>query len=953
MRATRVWWLLGIGIVLLLGGALVAPGIAQEVAPAPGQPAPEAGIVSGTVIDKSSRSPIIEAGVEVVGKGKTVRTDIEGGYKLTLPPGTYELRIFAPSYKGLRVKDVAVKPGQTTKADVAMEGAGAAGVDVVEVKAQRRKAAEASQLQERKEAPVVEDMISRESMAKTPGTDATAQVQRAPAVTIKDGKFIFVRGLSERYSSALLNGSRLPSSDPIRRAVPLDLFPAEFLDSIAIVKSFSPDLPGDFSGGLVKLDLRDLPDELTYNMGLSVGGNTQTTFQHFLTYPGATSDYFALGERHRELTLPDKDLSFPNQGRFATARKFPNVWSPHSSIAPPNFGGNLSVGNTYGPFGFQFGAIYLDEWLTRPNTIRRQFGNNGSADNPEIGIRSSQVGDSGFFRSRLGGVLTLAYKPSDQHQLTLRTFTYQQALDETTERLGFTNQAKETPLRTSVLRYVPENLSYGQLAGKHQLASWLQAEWRSVLARTLRDEPDTRFTSYIFTPGQGFTFTNNQNRGGFRYTNTLDEWLTDSGVDLTIPFKTGLPWTDVWDDLPAKFKFGPAYTFRDRHFNQREFLYDPEAGAPNLTQPPEVILAPDNLVDGIVDIDEQTDIEDHYEARQEIIAGYGLFELPIIRDRFRLVGGARTEYSLIRLDTGLIAANPGECPGGASQCDTRFRKRTLDPLPAISAIFTLMEDMQLRVSWGESVARPEFRELAPARFPVDPGERETRGNPALVQTGIRSYDARWEWFFSPLELASVGFFYKQLNGPIEPVTVATQTNPIDTWVNGGDATLYGVELEGRKNFGFIQERLRPLSLLINWTLADSNVSIPRQEVFGLTTVSSSKERRLVGQAPFIVNAALDYTLPDVLTARLLYFTADESISAVGILGLPDIEFERRDQLDASLLVPLKRWVGFPLNAKLSAENLLNDPYTFTQGSVVQQRYTNGVKFTFSLNLLSK
>ena len=955
MCARRAVGLLQLVLLVVAAGTFVArPSSGQEVAPAPPQtPAAEVGTISGTVIDKSSRSAIIEAGVEVVGRNKTVRTDIEGHYAIKLPPGTYELRIFAPSYKGMRVKDVAVKPGQVTKADIAMDTAGAAGTDVVEVKAQRRKSAEASQLQARKEAPVVEDTISRESMSKTPGSDATAQMQRAPAVTIKDGRFVFVRGLSERYSGALLNGSRLPSPDPLRRAVPLDLFPTEFLDSIAIVKSYSPDLPGDFTGGLVKLDLRDLPDKLTYNVGGSFGANTQTTFQDFLTYPGATSDYFALGERHRELALPSFDLNFPDERRFGVARGFADVWSPTTTVAPPNFGANLSIGNTIGPFGFQFGGLYSDEWLTRQNQIRRQLGQNGTPDDPDIGVRSSMTGNSGLNQAKLGGVLTLAYKPQPKHEFTLRTFTYQNAVDQATIREGFLNQAKETPVRTTVLRYVPENLSYGQLGGKHELFPWLQVDWRSVLSRTTRDEPDTRFTQYKFVPGEGFVFTNDQNRGGFRFTNSTNEWLSDSNLDLTIPFKTGLPGTDIWDSLPAKFKFGPAYSYRDRTFDQREFLYQPNGAAVNLSDPPQEILAPSNLVDGIVDIEETTDIEDHYTASQEIIGGYGMFELPLVRDRARIIGGARAEYSLIELDTGLIAASPTDCPGGASECFRTFRKETTDPLPAISFVLSPSDEMNVRVSWSESVARPEFRELAPARFPVDPGDREVRGNPELVETSIRSYDLRWEWFFSPLELVSAGFFYKQLNGPIEPVTLINGSSLVDTWVNGGNATLWGFEFEGRKNLGFVHERLRPLSLLTNFTWADSAVTVPTQRVLGLTTVTNPEERRLVGQAPYIINAGIEYSLPDAFTGRLLYYTADTSISTAGFNGLPDINFEARNQLDAVMVVPLKRWLGVPMNAKLSVENILNDPYVFTQGPVVQTRYTNGVKFTFSLNLFSQ
>src|SRR5262245_32709248 len=251
MGPFRVGLLRKVFIAILLGSWL---GLAVAEGP---PPAGETGTISGTVIEKKSRAPIIEAGVEIVGQGKTVRTDLDGKFSVKLPPGTYELRVFAPTFQAVRLKDIKVTTGASAKADAALDPAGAAGVDVVEVTAKRKQASEATQLKARKEALVVEDTISRETMAKTTGSDAADVVQRAPAVTVKNDRFVFVRGLSERYSSAQLNGSRLPSPDPLRRAVPLDLFPSDFLDSLGVVKTFSADLPGDFSGGLIRLNLRD------------------------------------------------------------------------------------------------------------------------------------------------------------------------------------------------------------------------------------------------------------------------------------------------------------------------------------------------------------------------------------------------------------------------------------------------------------------------------------------------------------------------------------------------------------------------------------------------------------------------------------------------------------------------------------------------------------------------
>jgi outer membrane receptor protein involved in Fe transport len=356
-------------------------------------------------------------------------------------------------------------------------------------------------------------------------------------------------------------------------------------------------------------------------------------------------------------------------------------------------------------------------------------------------------------------------------------------------------------------------------------------------------------------------------------------------------------------------------------------------------------------VPGIVDFNEATDIEDSFTATQEIIGGYGMFDMPIVRDMLKLNAGARYEYSLIRLDTGIkTQANSGFCPNGEDQCITHFNKKNTDVFPGINLVYSPRTDMNLRLSYSQSVARPEFRELAPATFPKIAGERERRGNPDLVQSDITSYDIRWEWFFSPLELVSAGFFYKDLSGPIEQVTVIIGTDPVDTWVNGGDATLYGIEVEGRKDFAFVNERLRPLSLMVNGSWADSSVDIPAQQFFGLTTLQSSSSRRWSASRRSSSTPRSSGARPTSSRRRMLYFTAAQSIASAGFNGLDDIEFQRRDQLDAVFLMPLKQYFGYPLTLRLSAENILNSPYVYTQGPIVQEKYTTGVKFTIGLTL---
>jgi hypothetical protein len=933
---------------MLLVVSLPVFGCAVASAQETGTPPQQQGTVTGRVLDKGTSDPIIEAGVEVVDLGKKTRTDLDGNFKLQLAPGTYQLRFFAPLYQGTRLQNVIVKPNQVTKTDVTLVAQGQAGVQVVEVVAQADKAAEATQLLQRKKAAVVSDTIAAETITKSPDRTAAEVVKRVPAVTIQNGKFVFVRGLGERYSSALLDGSRLPSTDPSKRVVPLDLFPAEFIESLNILKSYTPDLPGDFSGGLVDIRLREFPDRLTYTIGLTTGANSNATFQRFQTYEGSDWDYLGLGAGFRSRAADNTpDLTNlppqangklqPAQERFF-ASKFHNIWSPESTTAPPNFGANFSIGDTIGPLGVSFGAIYNTEYLSRPDEFQQNFTHKGNP--PHVVIVTDAdletlTFDRSTFATRLGAVLTAGYKLGDNHKLSLRTLVDRNSADEVIDGTGNDrNLNTGDPIRQWQLRYKEEQLGYGQLAGEHHLP-FLDINWRTALSQTTETEPDTRLITYD-------TATSLLATGGpessERVFSNLDEYLTDSAVDLTVPFKTALPFTDIWSGLPAKFKFGPAYAFRHRNFHYRRFVYGLN---PSGSAPPEVLLAPDNIPTTL-SFRENARKSDSFTANQEIAAMYGMFDLPLIQDRLRLVAGVRVEYSYIITDGADLALGQ----------PLHTTINDLSALPGANLIYSVRDDMNLRYAYSRSTSRPEFRELTPTRFVVPNGERPVIGNPTLTSADIEGHDLRWEWFFSPAELVSFGVFYKQLTNPIEQTVGSESAGETDSFKNAKDATLRGLEFEARKNLSIISRRLSNFSLLTNVAYIDSQANIPINTC-GFSTgvpceVQTSTKRALQGQAEYIVNAAVEYTHPVWGTARIFYNTLGPRIVAAGADGLPDITEHPRNQLDLVLLAPIKPF-GTPLTAKLSAENLLDDPFVQTQAGYTAHRYTTGVKMGIGLS----
>jgi outer membrane receptor protein involved in Fe transport len=932
-------------VVVVLGLARVVAG--EEPGPQPPSPAVEGsaaapaatGTFAGVVRATTSGNPIAGARIEVLDTETKSRTAEDGTFRVELPASTYTVRISADGYSNRTIPRLVIREGKTARVEVKLSEPVKADKEsiIVNVIARLRRAAEAAQLARRQKASTVGETISAETIKKSTGSDATAAVQRATGVTIREGggsKTVFVRGLGERYTSALLNGDRLPSPDALKRAVPLDLFPADFLEGIDIVKGYTPDLPGDFSGGLVDMRLRDFPDKQTYTFGVSTGGNTETTGHDFLTYnQGGASDYFGFGESARSWPADTPEFSvneLPPQQNFALGRQFHNVWSPETTRGPVDWGTNFSVGDSIGPFGYQLGAVYDARWRSVANELKRQLENQGK--------NFTQFNsDHSTFATRLGGILTTAYRLNDRNTVSLRSFVNHASANETRHETGVDPQ--DNFLDQAMLRYVQDQLAFGQLAGEHGF-DFLQVDWRTALSRVTRDEPDTRYTTYLrpeASPSAPLVFSD-QSLGGTRISNETRETLSDSGLDVTVPFLTGLPGTDLWSGLAGKIKFGGAYSDRKREFSQRRIQFSVDGAGINTTLPPEEIFEPKNFGPGGVDLVETTQPSDSFHGFHDILAGYGMIELPIIRDTLRLVGGARFEHSDIQLDTFVTST---DLCGSASTCPASFVKKNDDPIPGVNLIYNPRPDMNVRLSWSQTVSRPELRELAPTQFPAQRGDRAVQGNPDLVEFGITSWDARWEWFFSPLELVSLGFFYKQIDNPIEKFTLYVTTEPIDTFANTGAANIWGFELEARKDFGFIRPALRALSTTINFSWSESNVDVGTPRIFGFTAQPTSPQRPLIGQAPFIANGSIEYTKPDWLTARLLYFTSARALDSAGSAGYPDTYEERRDRLDFVVLFPLERWLHAPIAGKFAVENILNDQVQYTQGQFVQRRFVEG------------
>lgn len=947
---------------LVLLALVVFPCRAQNalVGDMPTKSSATTGTLEGLVLDVSNGQRLPRVDIEVVGQGVVGQTDIDGHFSVKLQPGTYQVRASRTGYQSQTIDVVEVTARNVSSVEFALSPQGQVLGEVVVTAATGIAASEIAMLAERKAATTINDALSAREIRADTSSNAAGVLQRMPGITVAQDKYVFVRGLNERYSNTVLNEATLPTTEPDRRVVPMDLIPTSLLDNVRVLKSFTPDQPGEFSGGLVKIQATEFPSIGTLKVSASYGFNSQTTFDDIQTYPGDRLDWLGFGTGRRRLPaiLPSQSLTrFGPDELTRFGRAFENIWQPRRGNARPNQSYGIAGGTTIGRWGLVGALNYsnklqnLDEnrifyvrvsdrLVPRSIFANHQFlSQRGLLDElsgllpeefltPEL-LRGYQSSSNTV---RLGGTGNVAYKFSNNHKLLLKNFYTHDGTDQARTYQGW-YESRYAVIRNQRLRYQEETIYSGQLSGDHLLTRLGDSlvTWRLNYARATLDEPDLRETIYeLDDPAGRFRFFS-QLQSGLRLFNAMAENIREPAVDWSKFVFLGN------GKLTLNLKAGAAYSNRDRSFNSRRIrLIATRLRGINLFLPPEQLLAPENIrPDGFLPF-EETRPTDAYQGIHDILAGYAMADVAMRKWRF--IGGLRAERSDQRVDT-FDPFTPNRRPVTAGQKET-------DLMPSMAVVYGLTGQMNVRVSYSQTVARPQFRELSPFEFTDVTGGPSQRGNPQLQRSTIRNFDTRWEWFVSPQEVLAVSFFYKRLVNPIEQIIQPSNELTILSYRNVNAANNWGLEFEVRKKLGFLSPQLERVSVTSNYTFVESRVDIGEQ---GPLNVLTTLKRPLVGQSRHAFNSSVGYEIPRWrMEMRGLFNYIGRRITDVGGFGLPDIVEEGMPSLDFYVS---KRFLAEVKNLELkfSAENLINRETRFNQGRQPYYYFRRGRTFSLGLS----
>jgi hypothetical protein len=862
------------------------------------------GSLAGRVTDKDTGEQLIAVDIMVVGTGRATQTDLEGGFLLAgLPAGIYDVRVSYLGYTTRVLPGVVVEAGARREVEIQLVSFRANAIDDVMVTATRVLSTESAVLADRKNAAVVGDAISAAQISRSPDSQAGDALKRVTGLTVVDGGYVNVRGMPDRYNVTVVDGAVATSVDPDldRKSFNFEMIPSNLLASLQVLKTALPNMPGDFTGGLVKVNTVEFPEQATTRFGISYTATEGVTSQDFIrdAYSGGNDRWgFDDGGRDRPQQVIDAGR-LPNDGiayQDAVARALPNRWGTESATSPPEASFSLSHGNRFDVLGRRVGVVGA---VTYKNDA-------DITDTYKAYDPTSEWFESTDYRSEidLGVLLNLNVDVAERQTISIKNLYGHH----TEESFLAANKLGNQLSYRHVLEWEEKAQLTSNVMGSHGLPLGdLTWNWRVFYNENTAKEPDLRYLEYHLETEPVSMLTNR------RHWLYVDEFAR--GVDSSLKWVLG----DV--DRPTSVEGGVMFSTRRRSLENNPYhMARDDLSGGLVFLPPEDIFAPENFKEGLFTLRYQDQFEGSYAGRQAVNAYYLMADTPfdVMLEEFRFAGGVRLENNQYAVDAF----------DKVTDTFTDARMATTNLLPSANLTYFYDEQTNVRMAYYRSVNYPEMREIAPVKSNDFKNDWQVEGNPDLKPARIDNYDLRVEYFPSYGEVFAVSFFYKDLQDAIE-TSLNSQPNYLDllSWFNG-DGRNYGLELEMRTSLDFLSRSLNDVTIHGNYTRVWSEVDFetlenPDQE--GESARLRSATRQLQGQAPWVVNLGVKWEDKETgWSAGVLYNRVGRRLKSVSYDPFRNIYEEPRHLLDAVITKRLYTRASL----KFTVKNILGEETTW-------------------------
>jgi TonB-dependent receptor len=940
------------------------------------------GFLRGTVFDAEFGEYLPGVTVLIEGTSTGTITDLDGKFSITLAPGTYNLRVSFISYETVNIQGVEVKAGEATVLDEIGLKEASFELAEVTVTATAVRDTETALLTIKRKSANVLDGISASNFRKIGDSDAAASMKRVPGVSVQGGKYVFVRGLGDRYTKTVLNGVEIPGLDPDRNTIQMDLFPTNIIDNIIVHKSFSAELPADFTGGVVDINTKDFPESKIGNVSVSVGYNPGMHLNsNYLTYHGGGTDWLGFDDGSRDIPATSNVPFFsevvgnPNSAEGQRYRQILEGFNPNMAALQQNSFMDFSIGTSFGnqfakekaTLGYNVAISYKNETEYYKDAEFGRYGLSGDPNVVEMERREYQIGDYGVNNVLLSGLAGFAVKTSrSKYRINLM---HLQSGESQAGIFDF-----EGSDQGSVFNALQHNLDYSQrsltnllLAGNHKFteSKW-DVEWKLAPTLALNDDPDVRFTRYEDRDGEWAIGT----EVGF------PERIWRSLQEINIAGLAHVKKDYDFRGNKSNLKFGAGYTFKERDYEILSYALNIR-GIP-LTGNPDELFWEENLWPYNGDPKFGTTYEarfvpynaNQYNSNVNSISAYVSTEL-VVSPKFKAILGVRIENYTQRYT--------GSDQLQVNVLDNEVVLDDFDLFPSVNFIYGLTDKQNLRLSYSMTTARPSFKELSYSEIydpisgrtyvgglfqdaDVNTGVIYWDGN--LVSTFIHNYDLRWEYYGEMGQSFSVSGFYKNFIKPIEVVQYATQVGAFQPR-NVGDGEVIGIEGEMRLNMDNLIGAMKNFKLVANVTVNESSIKLSATEyesrlVHARAGQTINDTRDMAGLAPYIINGGFAYDGGEKgfwqgLEAGLYYNVQGQTLYYVGIVDRPDIYTKPFHSLNFNSNKKFgkdqRMRVGFKLENILGAKN----EWVYTSFEAADQFFERrdpgmkfSVKFSYSL-----